>query len=141
MKNSLQGTRPDIPADNEVIDPEDKRVLVLFLWGIIALIGHMFVPAILLEGREDGPVPADLTCPGNDVSAIRCEYLLGKPMSINRASAATLTLLPGIGPGLAERIIRSREEHGPMSGPADLLKVPGLGPRKVGRLAGRVSFD
>jgi competence ComEA-like helix-hairpin-helix protein len=44
------------------------------------------------------------------------------------ATAAELTLLPGIGPVLAERIVDHRENHGPFERPEALLAVPGIGP-------------
>ncbi len=50
------------------------------------------------------------------------------PLNVNTATAAELEELPGIGPALAGRILAWREEHGPFSGPEDLLRVSGVGP-------------
>ena len=52
------------------------------------------------------------------------------PLDMNRASAVELERLPGVGPVLAERIVRYREEYGPFRDPADLRKVGGIGPKK-----------
>ena len=48
-------------------------------------------------------------------------------IDINKASAAALDLLPGIGPVLAQRIVEYREEHGGFTLPEDLLAVEGIG--------------
>lgn len=49
-------------------------------------------------------------------------------IDVNRAEIAELRALPGIGPGLAKRIVDFRQQNGPFSSPSDLIKVPGLGP-------------
>lgn len=50
---------------------------------------------------------------------------------LNRAQAAELTLIPGIGPRLAEAIVQHREKEGPFRRIGDLEKVGGLGPVKT----------
>jgi len=59
----------------------------------------------------------------------------------NRASAAELERLPGIGPALAGRIVEDRGSHGPFSSPEALLRVPGIGPKILGRIRGYLSFQ
>ena len=49
-------------------------------------------------------------------------------MDINRAQLKDLTLLPGIGPALAQRIVAERAENGPYAKPEALLRVAGIGP-------------
>lgn len=58
------------------------------------------------------------------------KYLLGQPMDLNRAGIRDLTLLPGIGPGLARRIVDERRRGGPFGSPSDLARVKGI-PRKT----------
>lgn len=48
-------------------------------------------------------------------------------ISINTADAAALDTLPRIGPALADRIIRWREENGAFTSIDDLLAVSGIG--------------
>jgi len=62
------------------------------------------------------------------------------PISINRADPATLTFLPGIGPSLAERIVRHREQHGPFRELAELQKVRGVGPKTFARIKEQISL-
>ena len=50
---------------------------------------------------------------------------------LNRATAADLEALPGVGPVLAERIESFREANGPFGQVEDLLQVPGIGEAKL----------
>jgi competence ComEA-like helix-hairpin-helix protein len=56
------------------------------------------------------------------------------PLDVNTANAAGLQTLPGIGPGLAEQIVMDRERNGPFRTPEDLLRVPGIGPKRFERI-------
>ena len=53
------------------------------------------------------------------------------PIDLNRASAAELTRLPGIGPVLAARIVAARDSHGPFTSVDELRRVSGVGPSKL----------
>lgn len=53
----------------------------------------------------------------------------GERLDLNRASAAELTLLPGIGPKLAERIVAERTRRGGYAQVDDLQDVHGIGPK------------
>lgn len=55
-------------------------------------------------------------------------------IDVNRADAATLQEVPGIGPVTAERLLSHRQEHGPFTSADDLLDVPGIGQRTLDRL-------
>lgn len=61
------------------------------------------------------------------------------PLDLNRATAAELEKLPGIGPVLAKRIVEWRETHGPFQSVQDLLKVPGIGPKTLEGLLDKVT--
>jgi competence protein ComEA len=91
------------------------------------------------------PVRAPAKAPGAAVvrtrsasPASRCAA--ERPVPVNRASAAELECLPGIGPALAERIVADRVRRGPFGEVKDLERVPGIGPRLAERLAGRVTL-
>ncbi len=53
------------------------------------------------------------------------------PVDINRATAAELETLPGIGPATAAAIIAHRDGSGPFATPEDLLAVRGIGEAKL----------
>ena len=61
------------------------------------------------------------------------------PLNINTASEEELATLPGIGGVLARRIVDYRTEHGPFEAEEDLLKVSGIGERKLAELDGRIT--
>ncbi len=62
------------------------------------------------------------------------------PVNINRASAQELDALPGIGPVLAERIIKFRKVNGPFSLPEDLKKVSGIGSSKFAQFKSKIKL-
>jgi competence protein ComEA len=63
--------------------------------------------------------------------------LVGLPIDPNRADAATLETLPGVGPARALAIFEARRER-PFQRVEDLERVPGIGPRILAGLAGRI---
>ena len=56
------------------------------------------------------------------------------PLSLSTATTEQLDTLPGIGPVLAEAILRWRSEHGGFRTVDDLTDVPGIGPALLERL-------
>ena len=59
-------------------------------------------------------------------------------LNVNAADAQALQALPGIGPSLAKRIVVERERNGPFQTEEDLLRVPGIGPKRWQRILPRV---
>jgi competence protein ComEA len=59
---------------------------------------------------------------------------LGLPLDLNRASAADLSAIPGLGLVLAQRIIDYRQAHGPFKKIEHLEEVEGFGPKKMEKL-------
>lgn len=62
------------------------------------------------------------------------ETRLGMRIDLNEATVAELTLLPGVGPRLAQRIRKDRAAHGPFGTVDDLARVPGVGRGIVERI-------
>lgn len=48
-------------------------------------------------------------------------------LDINKAPQSELSLLPGIGTTMAERIIETRRTHGPFTSIEEIVRVPGIG--------------
>jgi competence protein ComEA len=53
------------------------------------------------------------------------------PVDLNAADAGTLATVPGIGPGLAERIVAFRAANGPFASADGLLDVAGITDRRL----------
>ena len=60
-------------------------------------------------------------------------------INLNAASEAELTLLPGVGPATAKRIVAYRTRYG-FRCIEDLLKVAGIGPAKLEKLRHQVTI-
>jgi competence ComEA-like helix-hairpin-helix protein len=56
-------------------------------------------------------------------------------VDLNRATKRELMSLPGVGEVIAGRILLYREEHGAFAGVNDLLKVRGIGKKKLEHIA------
>ena len=54
-----------------------------------------------------------------------------EPLDVNQADAASLARLPGVGSGLAQRIVEERERRGRFESPEALRYVLGMGPKKL----------
>ncbi len=133
----------------------DPRVAVLLILAMALIVTP------LTAGRKPPPAPAlhlaadstllllpdrretagQTTPPAESVPlAPRLALFFNRPLPINRAGHATLTMLPGIGPRLADRILSFRIDHGPITSTADLRQINGIGPALAARLAPLLSY-
>lgn len=64
---------------------------------------------------------------------------IADPIDVNQASAAELSLLPGVGPSLAAAIVADRESRGAFRRPQDLDRVRGIGPAILARILPHVT--
>jgi len=69
-----------------------------------------------------------------DDSVLSCVNAVG--VEVNTASKQLLTYVSGLGPKLAENVVRHRDENGPFASRKDLNKVPRLGPKAFEQAAG-----
>lgn len=58
-------------------------------------------------------------------------------ININTADATILVRLPGIGPVLAQRIIEFRRQNGSFQTVSDLVRIKGIGEKKMEKLHGK----
>ena len=68
------------------------------------------------------------------------EHRYDLKIDVNVCNRLELEHLPGIGPKLAERIIASRQDHGPFAAPRDLMRVKGIGPKLLAKMAPYLAF-
>ena len=61
-------------------------------------------------------------------------------VNINKANAAELESIRGIGPMLAQRIIQDRETKGRYERLEDLVRVPGIGQAKFERIKSQITL-
>ena len=62
-------------------------------------------------------------------------------MNVNMAPAAELESLPGVGPAIARSIMECRETLGRFSCVEDLLKVKGIGAKKLEAMRGFIAIQ
>ena len=58
--------------------------------------------------------------------SVRALWILGRPIPLNRATVEDLDRIPGIGPGLAQRIWEHRQALGKFSSLVQLKEVNGI---------------
>ncbi len=85
-----------------------------------------------------GPAQGPISTPAPGAAAGGQPRLAKPPgvggVDLNRADAEALTALPGVGEALARRIVMDRASHGPFRSAEDLLRVPGIGWKRLERL-------
>ena len=62
-------------------------------------------------------------------------------LNINTASPAQLEKLPGVGSGLAERIVAHRQQYGPFRRAEHLMMVRGISDRKFRELRAMIVVE
>ena len=62
-------------------------------------------------------------------------------ININTASAKELEALPGIGKGLAERIIEHRQKYGPFAKPEHLIMVRGISEHRFRAMRDQITVE
>jgi len=58
----------------------------------------------------------------------------GFAVNINTAGVDELSLLPSVGPTLAQRIVEERQRQGPFANIDELSRTPGIGPNRIEQL-------
>lgn len=93
--------------------------------------GFAAVLWLLAMAPSGAPSPAhDSVAPESGPTRL----LFGAALDPNRADAATLEVLPGIGPARAAAIVATRCER-PFAAVSDLRRVPGIGPHTLRGIA------
>jgi len=82
----------------------------------------------------------DTTIIGKAENKRKKEKMKSELVDINQATAKELEALPGIGPVLALRIIEERNRKGKFLAPEDLLKVKGIGKKKLEEIKDKIKI-
>lgn len=101
----------------------------------LAILAVMTWMALGFPGTGHG-IPALYAAPAQEVKIETRSQLI----SINKAGSEELQNLRGIGPSLAGRILKYREEHGPFQKVEDLTKVGGIGEGKFQKMKDQVTL-
>ncbi len=99
---------------------------LLLLQALCSLLGNG-ANVDVTSGWED-----PLGCKG-EISAFN-KMTLGLPVSINREGLEGLTAVPGIGPKIAESIVRARDKRGGFESLEEIKSVRGIGPALFRRI-------
>ena len=59
--------------------------------------------------------------------------LMGLPVDVNGATPEDLAAVPGLSARLAVAVVADRARNGPFASVDDLIRVPGIGPVRLGR--------
>ena len=108
--------------------------LLCLLFGLSLL---LFLPAGASpepEIQAAASIPERTLTSGDDADRLPTELLPGEKLDLNTATAAQLQLLPGIGEKLSAAIVAWREEHGPFQKVEELLRVPGIGEKRLAEI-------
>ncbi|KAB2891286.1 MAG: helix-hairpin-helix domain-containing protein [Desulfobulbaceae bacterium] len=154
-------THPTSPSiqPRETVEESDRRIVIVFtlalIFFLIVLGMDMYLRYFSTPSRESDTLQLQwqngrLTgCRAADCIAMdRPELLppeiapfLFQPIPINLADAQLIETVDGIGPHMAAEILRLRSEGMIFRCKEDLLRVPGIGPKRLRQLERHFSFS
>lgn len=121
-------------------------MLGILLAGVVLCSGRLIRHALLIgpQGRWRDELWLDDFLPAvaaEESDREEKQPRLVSPLPINTCSRDSLTLLPGVGPVLAERIDEARRRQGGFASLDDLRTVKGIGPVLAARLESLLVFS
>jgi len=90
-------------------------------------------PPAAPKGTIDS-VPHATTASGSESANASPEFLEKNPVDLNTSTVEQLQMLPGVGPAMAERILKHRQENGRFNTLDELDDVAGIGPKTLEKL-------
>jgi competence ComEA-like helix-hairpin-helix protein len=115
---------PDAADRLDRFDREDPAPFLPETAPVLSIPAGPAAPAARRAGPSTGaPAPLAASTPVPSPPA--------EPLDVNHADAAALARLPGVGAGLALRIVEERERRGRFDSPEALRDVLGMGPKKL----------
>ncbi len=116
------------------LTPQEKRVAIFLVFS--ALIG-VIIRWLQFRLPEPNIIPAvvvDSSAGKDTARASHRKPATHFPIDVNAADTTQLIAVPGIGPVLAKRIVEFRDRHGKFRSLNDLLKVKGIGAKKLEKI-------
>ncbi len=112
-----------------ILTKREKYVMIFLIAGAAIGVGYSyykeFYPPLRISAKKD------CFCPGPVVRKDHDKILKeAKAVNINTASFKDLMRLKGVGPAMADRIVKDRADKGPFSFKEELKNVPGMGEKK-----------
>lgn len=92
---------------------------------------------IPIEGEQAGETTAE-AAGQHETSGATGDGATTLLVNINTATSEELTTLPGVGEATARAIIEEREANGPFASPEDVMRVSGIGEKKLARMRGQI---
>lgn len=121
--------------------PEHRAVLGLLALAVagqgarLALLPPAAPPGAFAMGQARDPLAQ------RDSTRRPARLRPGERVDADRATAAELARVPGIGAGLAKRMVEERTRNGPFGGLAGVDRVRGVGPGLLSRIAPYLAFS
>ena len=89
---------------------------------------------VLVPERAAATVPAGALSAAGGTAAAGSPNAPAAPVNLNTATLEQLDTLDGVGPGIAQRILDYRRQHGGFTRLEELGEVPGIGPKRLATL-------
>jgi competence ComEA-like helix-hairpin-helix protein len=138
------------PAEPRVLPKleasEAQRVRALLVVALVLLLPAAF--GLRSKQAQNQPLPhcragvwvlpsGDLSCTNQrgEPAASLPAWWMGTSLDLNQASAATLTVVDGVGQKLSAKIVAHRRVHGPFAAVGDVQNVKGIGPKLAAKIA------
>ncbi len=125
----------------------DEARAVAFMLGIVGLAAVARIATRPTRGQIPASAEIDAAALADSSErALEAGRARARPLGrderidVNEASAAELDRLPGVGPGLAARIVEERERAGAFDSARDLRSVRGIGPALLAKLEPHLAF-
>lgn len=132
----------------------DIRILVMLLlpavWVMCLIVSDLSDYASAITGTDVLQPDLDINSlhigtANNQLDPVQHEVLLAlyqfEKLPVNKADPPLLMTIPGIGPEYARRIVAQRLEHGQFDSAQDLLRVKGIGPKRLEHFQQFLRFD
>jgi len=102
------------------------------------------IPLVILAAILSTSACATLPSPTNSAARLRPDLPRAERASainINTASSQELEKLPGVGQGIAERIVAHRQQYGPFRRAEHLMMVRGISDRKFREMRAMMAVE